>query len=167
MPAFLNPAEAEAWVGAGLLIFLLIVVFVAKAPRTIGLALDAKTAKIQADLDEAARIREEAQRLLAELKAERIEAEKQAKDMLAAAHAEAKRYEADAKAKLAESLERRQQLAERKIANAEAQAAAEVKAAAADMAAYAAEIVLTQRIAGAKSDPQVDAAIQQLATRLQ
>lgn len=167
MPAFLNPAEAEAWVGVGLLIFLAIVIFVAKAPRAIGEALDAKTAKIQADLDEAARIREEAQRLLAELKAERAEAERQAKDMLAAAQAEARRFEADATAKLEESLARRQQLAERKIANAEAQAAAEVKAAAAELAAQAAEVVLTQRIATAKSDPQVDAAIKQLATRLQ
>lgn len=167
MPEFMNPAEAEAWVGAGLLIFLAIVIFVAKAPKAIGEALDAKTAKIQADLDEAARIREEAQRLLAELKAERAEAEKQAKDMLAAAEAEARRYEADAKAKLEESLARRQQLAERKIANAEAQAAAEVKAAAADLAAQAAEAVLTKRIAAAKSDPLVDGAIKQLATRLQ
>ncbi|WP_374572999.1 F0F1 ATP synthase subunit B [Phenylobacterium sp.] len=167
MPEFLNPAEAEMWVGAGLLIFLGIVVFVAKAPKAVGEALDAKTAKIQADLDEAARIREEAQRLLAELKAERVEAEKQAKDMLAAAEAEARRYEAEAKAKLEESLARRQQLAERKIANAEAQAAAEVKAAAAELAAQAAEALLTKRIAGAKTDPQVDGAIEQLATRLQ
>jgi len=167
MPAFLNPAEAEAWVGVGLLIFLAIVIFVAKAPKAVAEALDAKTAKIQADLDEAARIREEAQRLLAELKAERAEAERQAKDMLASAQAEAKRYEADAKAKLEESLARRQQLAERKIANAEAQATAEVKAAAAEMAAQAAELILTKRIAAAKTDPQTDSAIAQLASRLQ
>lgn len=167
MPEFMNPAEAEMWVGVGLLIFLGIVIFVAKAPKAIAEALDAKTAKIQADLDEAARIREEAQRLLAELKAERAAAERQAKDMLEAAHAEARRYEADAKAKLEEGLARRQQLAERKIANAEAQAAAEVKAAAAELAAQAAELILTKRISTAKSDPQVDSAIKQLATRLQ
>ena len=74
MPAFLNPANAEFWVGVGLLIFLGIVIFVAKAPKAINAALDAKAAKIQADLDEAARIREEAQRLLTQLKAERAEA---------------------------------------------------------------------------------------------
>ncbi|MDZ4370475.1 MAG: ATP F0F1 synthase subunit B, partial [Phenylobacterium sp.] len=67
MPAFLNPAAAEFWVFAGLVIFLGIVVFVAKAPRLIAGALDAQAAKIQQDLDEAARIREEAQKLLAEL----------------------------------------------------------------------------------------------------
>ena len=167
MPAFLNPANAEFWVGVGLLIFLGIVIFVAKAPKAINAALDAKAAKIQADLDEAARIREEAQRLLTQLKAERAEAEAQAKDMLAAAQEEARRYEAEAKAKLEESLARRQQLAERKIANAEAQAAAEVKAAAADLAAQAAEVVLTQRLSGAKTDPLVDRAISQLGSKLQ
>ena len=167
MPAFLNPANAEFWVGVGLLIFLGIVIFVAKAPKAINAALDAKSAKIQADLDEAARIREEAQRLLTQLKAERAEAEAQAKDMLAAALEEARRYEADAKAKLEESLARRQQLAERKIANAEAQAAAEVKAAAADLAAQAAEVVLTQRLPGVKTDPLVDRAISQLGSKLQ
>ena len=167
MPAFLNPANAEFWVGVGLLIFLGIVIFVAKAPKAINAALDAKSAKIQADLDEAARIREEAQRLLTQLKAERAEAEAQAKDMLAAAQEEARRYEADAKAKLEESLARRQQLAERKIANAEAQAAAEVKAAAADLAAQAAEVVLTQRLPGVKTDPLVDRAIRQLGSKLQ
>lgn len=165
MPELL--AEAETWVGIGLLIFLAIVVFVAKAPKLIAGTLDATTAKIQGDLDEAARIREEAQRLLAQLKAERIEAEAQAKDMLAMAQEEAKRYEVEAKAKLEESLARRQQLAERKIANAEAQAAAEVKAAAADMATAAAEMVLTQRLAGVKSDPLVDRAISQLGSKLQ
>ncbi|MCX7588172.1 F0F1 ATP synthase subunit B [Phenylobacterium sp. 58.2.17] len=167
MPAFLNPANAEFWVGVGLLIFLGIVIFVAKAPKAINAALDAKSAKIQGDLDEAARIREEAQRLLTQLKAERAEAEAQAKDMLAAAQEEARRYEADAKAKLEESLARRQQLAERKIANAEAQAAAEVKAAAADLAAQAAEVVLTQRLPGVKTDPLVDRAISQLGSKLQ
>ena len=167
MPAFLNAAEAEFWVGVGLLIFLGIVVFVAKAPSKIGQALDAQAAAIQANLDEAARIRAEAERLLETLKAERAEAERHAKEMLAAAQAEAKRLEADARAKLEESLARRQQVAERKIATAEAQAATEVKAAAAELAAQAAEQMLAKRLAGAKSDPLVDAAIGQLAAKLQ
>jgi len=166
MPEFLNPAEAEFWVGVGLLIFLGIVVFVAKAPKKLGASLDAQAQAIQANLDEAARIRGEAERLLETLKAERAEAERHAKAMLAQAQAEAKRLEADAKVKLDESLARRQQMAERKIATAEAQAAAEVKAAAADLAAQAAEQVLTARLAGAKSDPLVDVAIGQLAAKL-
>jgi F-type H+-transporting ATPase subunit b len=167
MPEFLNPAEAEFWVGVGLLIFLGIVIFVAKAPKKIGEALDGQAAAIQANLDEAARIREEAQRLLDTLKVERAEAEAHAKDMLAQARADVERFAADAKLKLEESLARRQLMAERKIATAEMQAAADVKAVAADMAAQAAETMLAQRLAGAKADPLVDAAIRQIATKLQ
>jgi F-type H+-transporting ATPase subunit b len=167
MPEFLNPSEAEFWVGIGLLIFLAIVIFIAKAPRKLAGALDSQSQAIQANLDEAARIREEAQRLLESLKAERAEAERHAKEMLAQARAEAQRLEADARAKLEESLERRQQVAERKIATAEQQAAAEVKAAAAEVAAQAAERMLAQRLASVKSDPLIDSAIGQLATKLQ
>jgi F-type H+-transporting ATPase subunit b len=167
MPEFLNPAEAEFWVGVGLLIFLGIVIFVAKAPKKIGDVLDGQAAAIQANLDEAARIREEAQRLLDTLKVERAEAEVHAKEMLAQARADAQRFAADAKVKLEESLARRQLMAERKIATAEAQAAADVKAVAADMATQAAEAMLAQRLAGAKADPLVDAAISQIATKLQ
>lgn len=167
MPAFLNPAEAEFWVGAGLLIFLAIVIFVAKAPRLIAGALDSQVAAIQSDLDEAARIREEAQRLLAQLQAEREAAQRQAQDMLAAAQEQVQQFEADAKAKLEESLARRQKLSEQRIKVAEARAEAEVRAAAAELAAKMAEQVLTQRIVGAKSDPLIDKAISQLAGKLQ
>ena len=167
MPAFLNPAEAEFWVGAGLVIFLAIVFFVAKAHKVAGAALDAKANAIQANLDEAARIRDEAQRLLKELQAERADAERQARDMLAAAEAQVRQFEAESKAKLEEGLERRRRITDQKIATAEAQAAAEVKAAAAELAAQMAEEVLTQRIAGAKTDPLVDRAIGQLAAKLQ
>ena len=167
MPAFLNPAEAEFWVGIGLLTFLAVVVFWAKAPKTVAGMLDARRDKIQADLDEAARIRAEAETMLADIRAQREEAERQAADMLAAAKADAKRLAAEAKVKLEEQVKRRADLAERKIATAEAQAAADVKAAAAELAAGAAEQVLAARVAAAKSDPSVDTAIGQMAERLQ
>ena len=86
MPTFLDPREAEFWVGAGLLIFLGIVLLMG-APRMIGQALDAKSAKIRADLEEAARLRAEAETLLAQLRAERADAERRSADMLAAAQA--------------------------------------------------------------------------------
>jgi F-type H+-transporting ATPase subunit b len=162
MPAFLSPAEAEFWVGAGVLIFLGIVFFGAKAHKALFASLDAKAATIQADLDEAARIRDEAQRLLADLQAERAAAEREAQDMLATAKEQVRQFEAEAKAKLEESLARRQKLTEQRIAVAEAQAAAEVKAAAAELAAAMAEKVLTERLAGVTSDPLVDRALGQI-----
>jgi F-type H+-transporting ATPase subunit b len=157
--------DAEFWTGLALLVFvaLMLVMGVHKAAAK---ALDAKAAKIQAELDEARKLREEAQGLLASLKTQREQTEKLAAEMLANAQAEAKRLEAEAKDKLEEQIRRRQEIAERRISNAEAQAAAEVKAAAAELAAQLAENVLAERIAGAKSDPLIDAAVGQLAAKL-
>jgi len=167
---FFNPhlydlANPELWVAVGLIIFFVIVA-VAGVPKLIAGVLDGKAAKIQSELDEAARLRAEAEALLAQIRQEKVQAEAQAADMLKAAEADARRMEEEAKAKLEESLVRRQQLAERRIAQAEAQAAAEVKAAAADLAAKAAEQILAARLAGQTTDPMLDAAIAQLGTRL-
>jgi F-type H+-transporting ATPase subunit b len=171
MPAFFeahfwNLANEELWVGVGLLCFLAIV-FLAGAHKLAFAALDKKAETIQADLDEAARIRAEAEALLADLKAKRAETEAQAAEMLKEAKAEAKRLATESKQKLEEQVARRTELAERRIAAAEAQAAAEVKAAAAEMAAGLAEQILKAQLAAAKTDPAVDAAIGQIAGRLQ
>ena len=167
---FFNPHlysldNPELWVAVGLIAFFAIVVVVG-VPKLVAGQLDAKAAKIQAELDEAARLRAEAEALLAQIRKEKAEAEAQAADMLKAAEADARRLEEESKVKLEESLARRQALAERRIAQAEAQAAAEVKAAAADLAARAAETILTQRAATQKADPLLDAAIAQIGSRL-
>lgn len=171
MPAFLtgefwNVGNAELWVGVGLVLFLAILA-IAKVPGLIAGNLDARAAKIQTDLDEAARIRAEAEALLASLKAQRAEAEAQAATILQAAQADAERQAAEAKVKLDEQIERRRALAERKISQAEAQALAEVKAAAADLAVQGAEKVLAARLAAAGADPSIDTAVSQLAGKLQ
>jgi F-type H+-transporting ATPase subunit b len=171
MPAFFelhfwNLANEELWVGVGLLLFIA-VLFMAGAPKLVLAMLDKKAQAIQADLDEAARIRAEAEALLADLKAKRAETEAQAALMLKEAKAEAKRLEAEAKTKLEEQVARRTDLAQRRIAAAEQQAAAEVKAAAAELAANLAEEMLKAQLAGAKTDASVDAAISQLPNRLQ
>ena len=163
--AFWDLANAEFWVGAGLIVFFGILV-VAKVPGAIAGQLDGTAAKIQSELDEAARLRTEAEALLAQIRTEKAEAEAQAAEMLAAAEADARLMEIEAKAKLEETLARRQELAERRIAQAEVQAVAEVKTAAADLAARAAEQILAARLAGQKADPLLDAAIAQIGTRL-
>ena len=130
-------------------------------------ALDDRAHRIQAQLDEATKLRQEAERLLADIKVQREQAEKHATEIVQMAQEEAVRLAEDSKIKLEEQIKRRGEMAERRIALAESQAAAEVKAAAADLAAQAAEAVLAARLAGAKSDPLADAAIAQVATKLQ
>ena len=170
MPAFFeldfwNFGNPELWATIGLFTFLLIV-WKAGGFKKVSGALDAKAETIQHNLDEAARLRAEAEAMLERIRKEGVQAEHHAAEMLANAKAEAKRMEAEAKEKLEEQIRRRQEIAERRISNAEAQAAAEVKAAAAELAAQMAEDVLAARLAGAKSDPLIDEAVGQLAEKL-
>ncbi len=158
--------DAHFWVGVALVVFLGILVF-AGVHKFAWKALGDAGAKVQAQLDEAAALRNEAQALLDDIKRQRDEAEKAAAEMLANAQEDAKRMAVEAQANLEDQIKRRGALAERKIANAEAQAAAEVKAAAAEFAAQMAEDLLVKRLAGASSDPLVDGAIKQLAAKLQ
>jgi F-type H+-transporting ATPase subunit b len=158
--------EAEVWVAIGLVILIAALVW-AKVPAMALKALDARGLHIQAELDEAMRLREEAEALLASIKTQREHSEQVAAEMIANAQADAERMRVEAGAKLEETIKRRQLIAERKIATAEAQATADVKAAAADLAAQMAENILVARAAGLKSDPLVDSAVAQLAGKLQ
>lgn len=161
----LNPGEAEFWVLVALGSFLVMLIFFG-VPKMAFKAIDGRRASIRSELDEAKRIRAEAQALLDSLKAKRLEAEQQANEMMANAEAEARRYEEEARLHLEESLKRREDLAERRIAQAESRAAAEVKAAAVDAAAAIAEEVLTGRLKSKRSDPLVTDAVAKMAGRL-
>ena len=158
--------DAHFWVGVALMVFLGILAW-AGVHKFAWKALGDDGAKVQAQLDEANALRDEAQALLAQVKAQKDASERLATEILANAKEEATRLQAEAQTKLAEQLERRSQMAERKIAQAEAQAEAEVRGAAAELAAQMAEQVLVARLSGAKSDPLVDRAIGQLAGKLQ
>ena len=105
-------------------------------------ALDARRAKIKSELDEARKLREEAQALLAEFERKGREAEAEAAAIIDSAKAEAERLAGEAKTRMEKLVARRTKMAETKIAQAEAQALADVKSAAADAAVAAAERIL-------------------------
>ncbi len=159
-----NPQDAHFWIFIALLVFGF-VLWRAKVPGLAAKALDDAGAKVQAQLDEARRLREEALSLLDQVKAQRVETERAAGEMLRNAEADATRMGAEAAVKLEEDIRRRGALAERKIATAEAQATGEVKAAAADLAAQAAEAVLVARLARGDGDPLIDSALANLGRR--
>jgi F-type H+-transporting ATPase subunit b len=158
MSVFTNPQDAHFWIFIALVVFA-IILWRAKVPGMATKALDDAAAKVQAQLDEAQRLREEAEALLAQVKVQRADTERAAADMLKAAQADAERLRAAAAAKLEEDIKRRADLATRKIAIAEAAATSEVKAAAADLAAQAAESVLAARLAASGADPLIDAGL--------
>lgn len=139
--------EAEFWVAVAFVIFLAGLGYLG-VHRTIIKALDDRQARIRAELDDARRLKDEAQALLAQYQSKRQEAEREAESIIAGATAEAERLAIEAKAKMEEFVARRTKLAETKIAQAEAQALADVRAVAADAAVAAAETILTQTVRG-------------------
>jgi F-type H+-transporting ATPase subunit b len=157
--------DAEFWIAVGLVVLFGILIY-AKVPAMALKALDDRGAKIRAELDEALRLRQEAQELLAQITVQREAAEKTAGEIVANAEADAARLRAEAELRLADQIERRRAMAERQIANAEAKAAQDVKAAAAEAAAALAEAVMAERLKGLSSDPLVDRAVDELAQRL-
>ncbi|MEQ1942105.1 F0F1 ATP synthase subunit B [Mesorhizobium sp. VNQ89] len=132
---------ASVWTTVALFIFLALLVYL-KVPGMISKALDARAVKIRHDLDEARRLREEAQGLLAEFQQKRKEAEKEAADILAAAKREAELLVADAHKKSEDYVARRTAMAEQKIAQAEREAVNEVRSSAVDIAVEAARKLL-------------------------
>jgi F-type H+-transporting ATPase subunit b len=132
---------ATFWATAALVIFLALIVYL-KVPGMISKALDARAAKIRSDLDEARRLREEAQALLAEFQQKRKEAEKEAADIVTAAKREAELLLTDAHKKTEDYVTRRTAMAEQKIAQAEREAVNEVRSSAVDIAVEAARRLL-------------------------
>ena len=139
--------EAETWVAIGFVVFVAMLLSIG-VHRTIGKALDDRSARIKAELDEARELRDEAAGLLAEYQRKRSEAEGEAQEIVSGARAEAERLAVEAKARIEEFVSRRTKMAETKIAQAEAQAAADVRAAAAEAAVAAAEKILRQEAKG-------------------
>jgi F-type H+-transporting ATPase subunit b len=135
---------AEAWVYVSLTIFFVLAIFVLKAPRKIVDALDAQIARKRADLDEAARIRVEAQALLEEAKALKAQSVADAEAMLTAARTEAEHVLAQAEADTAALIARRGAMAEAKISAAERAAVEDLRREIATVAAHAAERLLSE-----------------------
>jgi F-type H+-transporting ATPase subunit b len=139
--------EAEFWVAIAFIIFCVILVYV-KVDRYLLDSLDQRRNRIKAELDDARRLKEEAEKLLAEYRRKQGEAEREAQEIIAGAKAEAERLAIEAKAKMEEFVSRRTKMAETKITQAEAQAVADVRAAAAEAAVAAAEKILTRTAKG-------------------
>jgi F-type H+-transporting ATPase subunit b len=156
---------AETWVAISFLIFVGILFYVG-APNLILSALDNRAKRVQDELDEARRLKDEAQKLLSEYQAKQKQAETEAAGIIAGAKAEAERIAAEAKTKMEEFIARRTKMAETKIAQAEAQAVADVRAAAAEAAVAAAEKILTVEVKGKVADDLLARGIGDVKSRL-
>ena len=152
--------EAHFWVDVA---FILVVALAYRpVSRAIGAGLDARAAKIKARLDEAHKLREEAQEMLATYQRKQRDAMKEAEEIIAHAKAEAERLAKQAAKDLEVSMKRREQMALDRIAQAEAQAVKEVQNLAVDVAIGAAQKVIGDSMNAAQTTQLVDAAIKDL-----
>src|SRR6478736_5129380 len=157
--------EPETWVAIAFIILMVVFAYLG-VHRTVLTALDHRSERIKAELDDARRLRDEAAKLLAEYKARRASAEREAEEIIAGARADAERIAAEAKTKMEDFVARRTKTAESKIALAEAQALADVRAAAADAAVTAASTVLSQSVKGAVADDLLAKGIAEVKAKL-
>ena len=157
--------EPEFWVAVSFVIFLAIVWKVGGFDAIVG-ALDARGKRIQAELDEAKRLREEAAHVLADYRKRREEAEREAEAIIASAREEAERVAKETHERMTDFVARRTAAAETKIAQAEAQAAAQVRAAAADAAVRVSEAILRDTVKGEKAQELLAKSLTDVKTKL-
>ena len=159
-----DPKDPYFFIGIAFLIFVGIVIW--KGGKSIVGSLDARSDKIRAELQEAQRLREEAQHLLADYKRRQREAADEAEGIIRQAEEEAKRLREKAAKDLDETLARREQQAMDRIAQGEAQAEADVRNLAVDLALAATQQVLETKLTDAKAAELVDGAIKDLPEKL-
>jgi F-type H+-transporting ATPase subunit b len=157
-------SKPEFWVAVAFVIF--IALLWKKIAAAITGMLDARTEKIRQELDEAQRLREEAQALLASYQRRQAEAEKEAKAIVTHAKEDAERIAKQAAEALEASIQRREAHAVERIAQAEAAAVAEVRNLTVDLAIAASRKLLTDNVGAEQQDALVAQAVSQLPKHL-
>lgn len=137
----------EFWVAVAFFAFIAMLLYY-KVPALIANALDDRAEAIKKSLDDARRMREEAQALLAEYQRKSAAAESEAQQIVEQARRESEALRAESERKAADAVARRIKIAEEKIARAELQALSEVRGAAVDAAIEASEKILAAKADG-------------------
>lgn len=157
--------DASFFALLALVIFLWILVRL-KVPALLTKGLDDRSARIAQDLEEARKLRQEAEALIADYRRKAAEAATEAGAIVEQAKAEADAFAAESRRKMAEMLERRTASAEAKIAQAEASAIKEVRSVATDLAVAAAASLMAQDSTSAAAVKLVDDSIAGISDRL-
>jgi len=157
--------QAEDWVAVAFVILLGAFAYLG-VHRTLLKALDQRRDRIRNELDDARKLKDEAAKLLADYRARRESAVREAEEIVSNAKAEAERIAAEAKTRMEEFVARRTKMAETKIGQAEAQALADVRAAAADAAVAAASRILSDTVKGSAADTLIAQGINEVRQKL-
>jgi F-type H+-transporting ATPase subunit b len=157
-------AEPSHWVV--LSFFLFFIIFGKKLWGALAGMLDARAASVRAEIDEAARLKAEAEAMLKEAETTRGRAQVDAKALIDGAAAEAARVTEAMRAEAEASAKRREQMALDRIAAAQKQAVDEIRTSAAELATIAARQVIAEGLSVEASNALIDQAISQLPAAL-
>lgn len=158
-------SDPTFWALVGLILFLALLVYL-RVPGQLNGALDNRAKAIRDELEEAKKLRGEAEALLADYKRRAVEATNEASAIVDQAKREAEALTAEARQRLEEYVSGRTRLAEQKIAQAEQQAVQEVRALSADVAVAAAEKILAAKVKGEAATALVEQAISDVRSKL-
>ncbi len=162
---FLSLANTDFIVLIAFILFIGVLVYF-KVPSMLTGMLDKRAEGIQAELDEARALREEAQTLLASYERKQQEVKEQAARIVESAKADAAAAAEQAKADLETSIARRLAAAEGQIASAEAAAVKEVRDQAITVAVSAAQDVIAAQMTASDGNKLIDAAISEVEGKL-
>ena len=157
--------EPEFWVAVSFFLFVAVLLYLG-VHKKIATVLDARAATIAKELDEARRLRQEAEKVLADYRRKQGDAVEEAAAIVSLASKEAEILAAETRRSMKEHFERRMKLAEDKIARAETEALREVRAAAADAAVAAAQMVIAEKLTPEAADKLVKQGIDALKGKL-
>lgn len=172
-PAFAGEADvpffslynAEGVVTLAFLLFVGLLIYL-KVPGMLTGMLDSRAHGIEAELNEARNLREEAQSILASYERKQKEVAEHALGIVAHAKEEAAAAAVQAKEDIKDFIARRLQAAEEQIASAEASAVKEVRDRAVSIAIAAASEVIAKSMSVKDGSALIDAAIADVGQRL-
>ena len=156
---------ADIAVAVAFVIFVALVLW--KGTSRITGMLDRRSSEIARQLEEAQKLREDAQTVLATYRRRQRDAETEAAEIVAQAQAEAERLRVQAEETVAAMLERRERQALDRIAQAEARALQDVRTAAVDLAVNAAGHLIRETMTPETRSRLIDDAVEELPRRLQ
>jgi F-type H+-transporting ATPase subunit b len=157
--------EPEFWVAVSFFIFIGVLVYFGVHMKVVS-ALDARALLISKELEEARRLREEAENVLADYRRKLGDVVTEVDNITALATTEAKTLAAETRQSLKEYFDRRIKLAEEKIARAEMEAVREFRSDAVDAAIAAAQNLIAAKLTPDRAKKLVSESIKALKSKL-
>lgn len=157
--------DATFWVAIAFFIFVGVVLYY-KVPAIVAKLLDGRADRIRTELDEAQKLREDAQAMFADYQRRQRDALATAEEIVAKAKEDAVIIRKESEAELQVALKRRQELAEAKIRQAEEKALSEVQNIAIEVSITAAEKLMKDNIKAKEAGALIDQSIKDLGSQL-